>query len=182
MLLLRNPQATLGSGAVTQIDVDDLVGDRDWPAVRQLYAECGWRDPNTLVHPSVRGIIARDSTREVLVGVVVYRVERPPLAAEWHDKYGAASRVALFDLAVVPASRRNGIGTRLVQAVAQLALAAQIPFVWAWPSLAGPSSQRAARLRFFQTCGMTVDADVHPGHVNLVGQPSAMLDTTRAHA
>ena len=82
MLLLRNPQATLGSGAVTQIDVDDLVGDRDWPAVRQLYAECGWRDRKTVVHPSVRGIIARDSTREVLVGVVVYRVERPPLAAK----------------------------------------------------------------------------------------------------
>ena len=167
---------------MTQIDIDDLEADRDWPAVRQLHAECGARDPNTLVHSSVRGIIARDTTREVLVGVVVYRVERPPLAAEWHDKYGAASRVALFDLAVVPASRRHRVGTRLVQAVAQRALAAQIPFVWAWPSLAGPSSQRAARLRLFQTFGKAVDADMHPGHVNLVGQPSAMVDTTRAHA
>ena len=90
--------------------------------------------------------------------------------------------MALFDLAVVPASRRHRVGTRLVQAVARAALAAQIPFVWAWPSLAGPSSQRAARLRFFQTCGMTVDADVHPGHVNLVGQPSAIVDTARARA
>ena len=105
---------------MTQIDVDDLVGDRDWPAVRQLYAECGWRDPNTLVHSSVRGIIARDTTREVLVGVVC-RVERPPLAAEWHDKYGAASRVALFDLAVVPASRRHGVLTVVSDADGRMA-------------------------------------------------------------
>lgn len=166
---------------MTQIEIGELDADRDWPAVRQLYAACGWRDPGIAVHPSVRSIIARDTTRE-LVGLVVYRVERPPLAAEWHDTYGSSPRVALFDLAVAPGSRRHGIGTGLVQAVAQLALAAQIPFVWAWPSLSGTPGQRAAQLRFFQTCGMTVDADMHPGHVNLVGRASAMADPTRGRA
>jgi len=167
---------------VTQIEIHDLDADRDWPAVRQLYAGCGWRDPRIAVHPSVRSMTARDIARDVLVGVVAYRVERPPLAADWHHKYGAAPRVALFDLAVAPGSRRHGIGTGLVRAVAQLALAAQIPFVWAWPSLSGTTDQRAAQLRFFRTCAMTVDADMHPGHVNLVGQSATMADPTRSRA
>ena len=182
MLLLRDRETTVGPRAVTQIEIGDLDADHDWPAVRQLYAQCGWRDPGIAVHPSVRSIIARDTTRDLLVGIVVYRVERPPLAADWHAKYGAAQRMALFDLAVAPGSRRHGIGTGLVQAVARLALAAQIPFVWAWPSLTGTTDQRAAQLRFFQTCGMTVDADMHPGHVNLVGRTSTMADPTRARA
>ena len=164
---------------MTQIEIGVLVADRDWPAVCRLWAECGWRDPGIAVHPSVCSIVARDTTRDVLVGVVVYRVERPPLAAQWHDKYGAASRVALLDIAVAPGSRRHGTGTRLVQAVARVALAAQIPFVWAWPSLSGAPSQRAAQLRFFQTCGLTADTDMHPGHVNLVGQSATMADQTR---
>ena len=88
----------------------------------------------------------------------------------------------MFDIAVAPGARRNGIGTRLVQAVAQLAFAADIPFVWAWPSLSGTPGQRAAQLRFFQTCGMTVDTDMHPGHVNLVGQSATMADPTRSRA
>ena len=166
---------------MTQIEFGQLVADRDWPAVRQLYVECGWRDPGIAVHPSVRSMIARDATRDLLVGVVVYRVERPPLAAEWQNKYGPAARMALFDLAVAPGSRRRGIGTGLVLAVAQLALAAQIPFVWAWPSLSGTLSQRAARVRFFQTCGMAVDTDMRPGQVNLVGRTASMAELTRGH-
>ena len=171
---------TVGPRAVTRIEIRDLVPDHDWAAVRELYAECGWRHPSSAVHPSVRSIVARDTTAGTVVGVVVYRVERPPLAAEWHGRYGPARRVALLDLAVAPGSRRHGIGTRLVHAVTQVALAAQTPFVWTWPSLAAAASRRSAQVRFFQACGMTVDADMRPGQVNLVGHTTTMLDQTRA--
>ena len=162
-------------------EVQDLVAERDWAAVRQLYTNCGWRDAGAAPHSSLRVMIARDAPGGAVIGAVVYRVEQPPLAAEWHDRYGAVSRVALVEILVAPGCRRRGTGTRLVRAVAAVAVAAQIPFVWAWPSLAGTPSQRSARIHFFQTCGMAMDADMHPGHVNLVGQSAAMVDKTGSH-